>query len=308
MQNLQALSISFSCLGEDAVQVLPLAAIKNLKHLRVENDSVLVLNTDKRSVIQSMVLNSIMTLQSLDISTSQPIATFYHDWEKRAPMGASGTRRLPALKSLTLSGIAIDAGAIRSLDGAIDFLQLRELTFGSIADDDNLLFPFLTGLTTSARDAGFDINLRSLTIRPEAESGYSDELRTASYEAKCRFISSFDTLTALTIRDYGRFSQPVAALPALQMQAILKHNNLRTLWLLWGGGIALGSVIPFLSAATVGEVVDGLPQLRDFEFSADSEQIVSDLTLFFSPLISSPLVSFLVSLVFSLSPGLPTTD
>ena len=56
------------------------------------------------------------------------------------------------------------------------------------------------------------------------------------------------------------------------LQAILKHKNLRELRICYKGKIS-GKEIPYLSDKTVGDLVDGLPHLREFEFAPDEDHI-----------------------------------
>ncbi|CAG8955101.1 hypothetical protein HYFRA_00007116 [Hymenoscyphus fraxineus] len=93
------------------------------------------------------------------------------------------------------------------------------------------------------------------------------ENRKAIFESKYRFISSFDTLTSLSLMIYT-----VELGHAGLFQAILKHKNLRTLRIEYDD--AWRNFIAYLSGAcTVQTLIEGLPYLPEFEFSPDDTQI-----------------------------------
>ncbi|CAM1501380.1 Fc.00g105420.m01.CDS01 [Cosmosporella sp. VM-42] len=153
LKNLQALCLFTKEFEDGAMK--PLAKIKNLKHLSVEDYGWGANAITKDKILQSILINSRLTLQSLDIKTSSYASDFLQDWEKRVSTNdviASPNHDLTALQSLALSGISFDATFINSLQRAIDFTGLRELTLGSLADGKLLFLQHLISLTSSSQN------------------------------------------------------------------------------------------------------------------------------------------------------------
>jgi hypothetical protein len=218
------------------------------------------------------------TLLSLDVTTSKWSSNFWDDWDKNAAAAGftGGRKQLSALRSLDLTGFAGDAKAIKSLHQAIDFTQLHELEIGNFEDP---IVPLFESLTKVAQESPTGMSMRRLHIRM-SDNGYgeSPERLRANLEARCRFISSFDSLTSLDVHDHGQYDQNIAVnpgLPDILLQAILKHKTLTTLKISYSG-IICGKKIPYISAQTVGAIIKGLPRLREFEFPPQEAEIVSD--------------------------------
>lgn len=268
--------------------LLPLAEIKNLKHLELHDHSC---SSNNHLVTQSMIRNSKSTLQSLTLVNCRYGAHFLKDWEKnsRATTGAETAvihtdrkgHDFTALKCLHLSSMSVDKNFVKEFERAFDFSRLRELELSDIIDPELLFYPFLTSLVTSyigTTDISLSLRTLSLTmtdVRDFVSSRNTHEQKTASFEAKSRFLSSFDTLTTLVLRDYGLYSPQANANPGLSdvlLRAILKHKNLKVLRIPYNG-VSSDEKIPYLSAATIGELVDGLPQLREIEFAPDEQQM-----------------------------------
>jgi hypothetical protein len=253
----------------------PLAKIKNLKHLELQGDIL-----DNRNITQSMLRNSMSTLQSLVVQTNMFAGNFLQDWENNAS-GKDATMRenhsFTTLKSLSLFGTMIDESVIKSLHKAIDFMRLAELTLVHLHDTDSLLLQYLSSLATSSQVTGTGISLRSLNLKMSDNSFmHTSGQKKADFEAKCRFISSFSTLTTLELPDYGQYPASIATNPGLSdilLQAILKHKNLRNLRISYVG-ITSGLKVPYLSAKSVETIICGLPHLQEFEFAPEEEQMV----------------------------------
>ncbi|KAH8674452.1 hypothetical protein BGZ60DRAFT_373021 [Tricladium varicosporioides] len=275
LKNLKALRLFSSSV--EAEDMKPLAKIKNLKHLDIQDYSGFG-NSIDRNITQSILRNSMSTLQSLVVETNMYAGNFLQDWKGKAA-GMDGTTpescSFTALKSLSLSGITIDASAVKSLHKAIDFMRLGELTIVHFNDTDGLLLQYLTSFTSS-QSTGTGINLRKLSLKMSDNTfGHTSEQKKAQFEAKCRFISSFGTLTTLELPDYGQYPDSIATNPGLAdilLQAILKHKNLRCLRIPYKGKMS-GMKVPYLSATTVEVIIAGLPQLQEFEFAPEEEQI-----------------------------------
>ncbi|KAH6890672.1 hypothetical protein B0T10DRAFT_324881 [Thelonectria olida] len=273
LKNLQALRLFASDFRVEAMR--PLAKLKNLKHLSLEDHGFSSHAIGDDHVLRSMIQNSTSTLQSLDVAASSYLSNFLEDWEKKVPAVADQSHDLTALKSLALSDLSFDATFIKSLQRAIDFMGLRELKLGHLSEGKHLFFDHLTSLTSS-RPTGAGIGLRSLFVKMSKDSyGQTPGQNQADLEAKYRFISSFDTLTALELEDYNQYSDLITTNPGLSdalLQAILKHENLTCLKISYTGVIC-GCKIPYLSAATVATIIDNLPHLQEFEFAPEEPEI-----------------------------------
>ncbi|KAF1817037.1 hypothetical protein P152DRAFT_387111 [Eremomyces bilateralis CBS 781.70] len=269
LKNIQALR-----LHEPEIEAMtPLAKIKNLKHLSVENSSF------NNNIVQSILLNSTSTLRSLVVKGNGYAISFLQDWEKKVSADDALAKReysLTVLKSFTLSGVSFDATFITSLQRAIDYMGLCELTLGHLSDGKHLFFQHLTNLATSSHNSATGISLRSLCLEMSDDRyGETPEHIQTNFEAKCRFISAFDTLTTLEVKDYNQYPNTITTNPGLPdtlLQAILKHQNLRSLKISYQGMVS-GCKIPYLSATTVAAIIDNLPQLQDLEFAPEEAEI-----------------------------------
>lgn len=279
MKNLQALRLFSTDFEAGALK--PLAKIKNLKHLSMQDHGYISNLEDKDNVIRSILLKSMSTLQSLVVETNSYASNFLKDWEKVSARGATGGQNhdLIALESFGLSGVSFDATFIKSLERAIDFIGLTQLTVGRLSHGQHLFFQHLTSLTSSAQSSAADIHLRTLRLEMAEESyGRTPAENLVDFEAKCRFISSFDTLTTLILPDYNQYPREIATNPGLSnmlLQAILNHKKLRSLKISYSGIIS-DRKIPYLSAATVATIIDALPELQEFEFAPEEVEIVGN--------------------------------
>ncbi|KAH7009707.1 hypothetical protein EDB80DRAFT_641816 [Ilyonectria destructans] len=277
MKNLQALRLFSTDFEAGALK--PMAKIKNLKHLSMQDHGYMSNLEDEDNIMRSILINSMSTLQSLVVETNSYASNFLKDWEKKiSARGATGSQKhdLTALESFGLSRVSFDATFIKSLDRAIDFVGLTQLTVGRLSHGQHLFFQHLTGLTSSAQSSAADISLRTLNLEMAEESYVQTPAENlVDFEAKCRFISSFDTLTTLILPDYNQYPREIATNPGLSnmlLQAILKHKKLRSLKISYSGIIS-DRKIPYLSAATVATIIDALPELQDFEFAPEEVEI-----------------------------------
>jgi hypothetical protein len=284
LENLKALCLFANEFENE--DLMPLAGIKNLKHLSWQGSDMWMNVTGKANVIQSVLQNSMSTLQSLTIETNYFGGQFLKNWKNnlKTTIGKKTTGTsddgydFTALKSLALSGMEVDEDHTQELHKAIDFMRLRELTLASLTDPHCVFFPHLTSLATSYRGTT-DIPMSLRTLSLDMSDNYmthSTEQQIALFKSKCQFISSFETLTTLVLHEYGMYPSRASfanhGLLELLLQAILKHKNLRVLRMPYRGTIQ-GQEILYLRAKTVGIIVDSLPQLREFEFAPDEEQM-----------------------------------
>jgi hypothetical protein len=258
----------------------PFANIKNLKHLELEHYGGSGDIIDSRNSLQSMLRNSMSTLQSLALATTgfaSNLLPYFESYDPGKDATMCENHSFTALRSLSLSSMMIDASAINALHKAIDFMRLGQLTIVNLGDPDGLLMRHLITLAVSSQSVGECIRLRSLFLNMSDHSFTATPAQEeAGFKAKCHFISSFDTLTTLELPNYGQYPSNIATNPGLSdilLQAILKHKNLKTLRISYSGIIS-GFKVPYLSAATVGAIIGGLPQLQEFDFAPQEEQMV----------------------------------
>lgn len=263
----------------EAEHLKPLAKIKNLKHLDVEDYGFGGMIGSGNHIVRSILLNSASTLRSLLVNSSSYSTNFLQDWEKMVSgVGSLKGKRysLTALTSLTLDGMLFDENFIKSLQKAIDFLSLQHLSLGHLSKGRSLFFQHLTSLVSS-RDPAAGISLRSLRLTiSEYRYDATPQETKEDMEHQCRFLSSFDTLTSLEIHDYNQYPEEIPANPGLEgivLRAILKHKKLKTLKISYSG-IVSGRKIPYLSAEIVETIIEGLPELEHFEFAPEESEIV----------------------------------
>jgi hypothetical protein len=293
LKNLKALCLFASDFKGTDMEAM--ASIKNLKHLYLEdrgNDYDSLVN--KSAIAQSMLLNSTATLQSLIWEANEWCISIFENWETKAI--STDAHSFTALKQFSISHVRIDEDFMTSIRKAIDFVQLSELKIGYLTDPECLLFNHLTSLAKYTQGTGASICLRSLSLKmSDDDYRYSPEQQRASLEAKCRLLVSFDTLTALELVDYGQYPKGVATnpgLPEMLLEGILNHKRLRTLKISYNG-VRSNYRVPYLSSETVGNIIDGLPQLQELEFAPDENQIVSreDSALFQTKVVVSTLTN-----------------
>lgn len=288
LKNLQALRIISHRHELEIETMAPLLEIKNLKHLDIEAAA-----SNSGDMVQSMLLNSALTLRSLVIKTNPYVKSFMQNWEQKISAHDELSKQkhtLAALKSFNLSGSLIDADFVQGLQRAIDFIKLRELNVGSLREGRDVLFQHLTSLMTSARDSGTSIGLRTLSLNMSAkhfiDQNASDEQIRRSDQAQCDFLSSFNTLTTLNVQNYGFYpdSSPInpGLLDALA-RGILNHSNLKSLNISCTG-MSSGRAFPLVPATTVGAIIDGLPELEHLELAIYPLEVVSLSTVLTSTL------------------------
>lgn len=106
----------------------PLANIKTLEHFSVVAPS---------NIGPSKVIRSILMSLSVD-GSYRKWSDFVSDWDKLTTRNNASTRRkhqLTALKSLSLTSIALDETLVKSMDAAFDFTALHELSLGALSGD-----------------------------------------------------------------------------------------------------------------------------------------------------------------------------
>ncbi|KAF4439705.1 hypothetical protein F53441_12516 [Fusarium austroafricanum] len=253
----------------------PLATIKNLKHLFIHLPGYRGEYMDEDNVPLALILNSRSTLRSLTIEMGSFQSEFLEYWEKMAN-SKSSKHDLTALESFRLTGASIGDGLVKALKKAIDFVALKELKFGYLSDNVKLLFDHLCDVFSKAHKNNTKINLGNLSLNMGTDALMSTPgEQQAIVDSKIDFISSFDTLTSLTLDDYGQYSEDITVNPDLKnslLQAILKHENLTKLKISYRG-IVSGYRNTCLEPVTVAALINGLPKLTEFEFLPQSTKL-----------------------------------
>ncbi|RBQ80916.1 hypothetical protein FVER14953_10604 [Fusarium verticillioides] len=261
----------------------PLGKLGNLEHISIEDlswDRIIV--TDERP-FQSMLLNSLSTLQSLEVRTSIYYSDFLGDWEDklkaRNPDALEQQHDFTALKSLTLRGISFEGkhreNVMRNFTRAFDFLKLKELTLMGLEVGQLKFFKYLEDLFTKGGKGS--IHLRKLSLQM-TEPGYkSNYAETEVYlEGMYRFVSSFDSLTSLEIHDYNLYNSAVQPNPGLSrrlLQSVMKHAGLETLRFHYRHSGSEAWDIPYASAESVEILTKNLPSLRVFEIAPQEDNL-----------------------------------
>jgi hypothetical protein len=287
-KNLKALRlfVSHGGSGDLVDQAAPLAKLGNLEHISILNRSWDNLVTSSENILQSMLLNSLSTLKSLEVSTSVWYSDFLADWEDqikaRDPDAMERAHDFTALKSLSLSGVAFAGefceNVMPSLTRAVDFLQLRELTLKDLRQGKVTFFKHLEDLFRGA-DKG-TVQLRKLSLDMSGDDD-SQSYVTTEYQVEgiYRFIASFDTLTTLELAEHNIYNSAVESNPGLSrrlLQVVLNHKELETLRFSYRGSGSGDYRTPHVPAKTVQILMKNLVNLRTFEFAPDEDDLVSD--------------------------------
>ncbi|KAM0325589.1 hypothetical protein ACHAPQ_007989 [Fusarium lateritium] len=284
-KNLKALRL---CIGDGSSRDLedeaaPLAKLSNLEHISILSRSWGSLVATREKLLQSMLLNSISTLKSLEVSTSRWYSNFLEDWEDQIKARNSDSldqaHDFTALKSLSLSGFAFAGefyeNVMPSLTRAIDFLQLRELTLKDLSEGKVTFFKYLEDLFRGA-DKG-TIQLRKLSLDMSGDDD-SQSYVTTEYrvEGIYRFIASFDTLTTLEFYEHNMYNSAVESNPGLSrrlLQVVLNHKELETLRFTYRGGGSGDYRVPYVPAKTVQILMKNLLNLRTLEFAPNEDDL-----------------------------------
>ncbi|KAF5693654.1 hypothetical protein FDENT_1886 [Fusarium denticulatum] len=269
MKNLKSIRLDPYEHSIKAEAITPLAKLSDLEHICIEDrgwGSIVVAN---ERPLQSMLLNSLSTLQSLDIRTSKYYSDFLGDWEDKLK-----SRKPDALEQ-GFSGDFCE-NMMPNITRAFDFLRLRELNLMSLEEGQLTFFKHLEDLFSKADKR--DIHLRKLCLDmkgPDAELSYAET--EVHLEGMYRFISSFDSLTSLEMHDYNMYNTNVQSNPGLSrrlLQSVVKHTGLETLRFHYRHSGIEPWDIPFASAENVNILTKNLPSLRVFEVAPQEDDLV----------------------------------
>ncbi|KAG5655518.1 hypothetical protein KAF25_003855 [Fusarium avenaceum] len=253
--------------GDLMDQAAPLAKLGNLEHISVLNRSWGSLLAGKENILQSMLLNSLSTLKSLEVGTNVWYSDFLADWENQIKARKSDALKqakdFTALKSLSLSGVAFSGefceNVMPSLTRAIDFLQLRELSLKDLRQGRVTFFKYLEDLFRGA-DKG-TVQLRKLSLDMAGDDD-SQSYGTTEYQVEgiYRFIASFDTLTTLEFAEHNIYNSAV-------------ESNPETLRFTYRGSGSGSYRTPHVNAKTVQILMKNLFNLRTLEFAPDEDDL-----------------------------------
>ncbi|KAF5642436.1 uncharacterized protein FTJAE_3593 [Fusarium tjaetaba] len=269
MKNLKSLRLDPYQHSIKSEAITALAKLSNLEHICIEDrgwGSIVV--ADERP-LQSMLLNSLSTLQSLEIRTSKYYSDFLGDWEDklkaRDPDASKQGYDFTALKSLTLHGMSFSGDFCKrmmpNITRAFDFLMLRELNLMNLGEGQLTFFKHLEDLFSKADKR--DIHLRKVCLDMKGPGHTSKYAETEVHlEGVYRFILSFDSLTSLEIHDYNMYNTNVQSNPGLSrrlLQSVVKHTGLE-------------------NCAFIIGIWANLPSLRVFEIAPQEDDLVSCYT------------------------------
>ncbi|KAL5589940.1 hypothetical protein FOVSG1_011807 [Fusarium oxysporum f. sp. vasinfectum] len=263
--------------------MIPLANLHNLEHICIEDRSWDPIAVTNDRPLQSMLLNSLSTIRSLEVRTAKYYSDFLGDWEgklkARKPDALEQEYDFTALKSLTLHGISFSGefckNVMPNFTRAFDFLKLRELNLMDLEEGQLTFFKHLEDLFSKADKR--DIHLRKLCLKMKGPGHNSSYAETEVHlEGMYRFISAFDSLTSLEIHDYNMYNSAVQSNPGLSrrlLQSVVKHTGLETLRFHYRHMGSESWEIPFASAETVNILTKNLPSLRAFEFAPQEDNL-----------------------------------
>ncbi|RBR07087.1 uncharacterized protein FIESC28_10833 [Fusarium coffeatum] len=245
--------------------VLPLTAIKGLRHLHLETADVY---TTADSPL-ALIWNSRSTLRSLTLDKSCFQRFYKNKMDRTEELDESSERRydFTTLKSLSLQRVSwlMDPDEVDAVTRAIDFTALESLDLSHQSKRLSLLFRRLSSIFSSAESTKIKVQKLSLNMGYQAFTNRGDQTaKTEEEEPGLEFISSFDTLTSLTVYVHSA-DLPNPVLKDAMLQGILKHKNLSNLEFMNTYSIRDWDA-PYLDANTVALLVDNLPRLRHFRF------------------------------------------
>ncbi|KAM0226694.1 hypothetical protein ACHAP5_012338 [Fusarium lateritium] len=275
-KNLKALSLSID--GSRESDIRALVNIEDLSHLSIRLNSFSGGDNIEAKVGVSLILNSRSTLRSLSIQSCSFASYLLDGLAKHAKAKGTG-KILTGLESLSLTGAHINEDINDVLAKCIDFVALKQLKLGYQSSGVELMCQYIGDVLSKAHeDASTEIKLRDLSINM-ADDGWNTEPaeQAANLNAKIHLISSFDTLNALDLDEFGQYpeGQPEPGIHPSLFRAILMHQDLIKLKMTQNG-INGGRAIPHWQPHDVTNVITNLPKLKELEFStsaSNAEQI-----------------------------------
>lgn len=280
MKNLEALALRRVDMTGDTADGL--MRIRNLKHLLVMDKPV----SGSGTVIRSLLLNSMMTLETLELTGHWYYSSFLDNWENLIPRNGP-KHSLAALRSLSLAGISFDDSSVKSLGKAIDFTQLVKLDLGGeLSKNQGLFWQLLIDIFSAAKKNKTPIRLRSLSMMFPSPAWDKTPAEVLSwFDMQCYFLFQFNTLKTLVIENRGLTEKelpPDATNGRFErlVKVISKHKGLTSLALHWMPPIK-NAEERWRPAITVQTLIDALPDLQGIELPFSSCAVSS-----FFPILS----------------------
>lgn len=283
LKNLKALRLWFSsCSGTDGSikthDATPLARLCNLKHLAINRGCSCPTTIWGGDTLQSILINSISTLESLELHSMRWDPSFFEKWEDLVKAHHPNTTQMPsafiALRSLALHGPSWGGNYgshLPNITTTVDFLQLSELKLMQLEDGRLTLFKYLEQLFSKAEKGS--IRLKKLTLDMDAKQP-NPMTSEVHMEGIYRFIESFDNLTSLEFHNHNVFPGNIVNNPGISrrlQRVAIKHRDLESLRFRYTNR----SDSPYVSAETVRVLTKDLPQLRVLEFPLEEKDFVS---------------------------------
>ncbi|VTO85134.1 unnamed protein product [Fusarium graminearum] len=273
LKNLSNLEVLDTTELSQCSNIAPMSQLRDLKHLSIStNECQCITPVSRDETLQSIILNSSSTLESLEVYPLKWDSSIHADREGQV---------------LVRNQDVIDDGfsALKSNDGTyfssiaskVNFLQLRKLHLGRLEVGQVKFFKSLEKSFCSAERR--DIQLRELTLDMHPELQGRDAYET-EMDAMYRFIASFGTLTSLEIYDHNRFPHCRRNNPGLSEQlqeAIIVHSGLESLRLRYS---ETGEEVPFFSTPDIETFTKNLSELRVLEVMVRDNDIVGIVKAF----------------------------
>ncbi|CZS81016.1 unnamed protein product [Fusarium graminearum] len=278
LKSLKALRIHYHCadLTPRCSNIAPMSQLRDLKHLSIStNECQCITPVSRDETLQSIILNSSSTLESLEVYPLKWDSSIHADREGQVLVRNQDVidDGFSALKSLVFN----DGTYFSSIASKVNFLQLRKLHLGRLEVGQVKFFKSLEKSFCSAERR--DIQLRELTLDMHPELQGRDAYET-EMDAMYRFIASFGTLTSLEIYDHNRFPHCRRNNPGLSEQlqeAIIVHSGLESLRLRYS---ETGEEVPFFSTPDIETFTKNLSELRVLEVMVRDNDIVGIVKAF----------------------------
>lgn len=269
--HLQALHLKIS--EGRTPDALPLTTIKGLRHLHLETADIYT--TEDTPL--TLIWNSRSTLRSLTVDKSCFQYFYKNKMDRTEALNGSSERHydFTTLKSLSLQRVSwtMDPDEVDAVTRAIDFTALESVDLGHKNMRISLLFQQLTNTFSSTGSANIKLRRLSVNLGYQAFTNRGDlTAKPGKDEPGLEFISSFDTLTSLTLFVHSA-DLPKPVLKDALLQGILKHGNLSSLEFITMFSIRDWDT-PYLDAKTVALFIDNLPKLRHFRFRSTATHLV----------------------------------
>ncbi|KPA35586.1 hypothetical protein FLAG1_11703, partial [Fusarium langsethiae] len=249
-------------------KIKPLSQLRGLEHISIRSTCPCMLFCSRNPTLQTILLNSSSTLESLEIGLHVNLHEHCEDYvpARNACLIKQG---FPALKSLSLRRPlwrGDDGSCLSDILRNVNFLQLRKLEVMQLEKGYSKFF-------RSIRESFGSADVRTVKLRQLTLDMNANQPNVAASEAHMeviyRFIASFDTLTSLEIHDHNAFMGDQLNNPGLSerlQQVVIMHPGIESLRFRYTREFR-----PFASANTVRFLTQNLPRLRVLEIPLEED-------------------------------------